>query len=152
MRGARILIAESDPAVRRLLLQRYTREGFDVIELPDPLDAADKVVADRPDLVVLEVGGQHGFDALVGVREASPVPLIGMLWVEPEADEAMALDLGADDCVARPVSFRQLVARTRSVLRRAAPAEDRIMRFGALEIDVASRTLRLDDAVVELAA
>jgi DNA-binding response OmpR family regulator len=148
----RLLIAESDAALRRLLVQRYTREGFEVTELPDPLGAPQKVTADAPDLLLLELGGVNGFEALVGVREVSTVPIVGLLWAEPDADEATVLDLGADDCVARPVSFRQLIARTHAVLRRTAPPDARILRFDALEIDLASRIVRLSGDVVDLAA
>src|SRR3954451_9327721 len=132
----RLLIAESDPALRRLLAQRFLREGYEVTELPDPLAARQKVVADEPDVVVLELGGRNGFEALVGVREVSSVALIGMLWAEPEADEATALDLGADDCLVRPISFRHLVARTHAVLRRTAPPDARALRYDDLEVDL----------------
>ena len=148
----RLLIAESDPALRRLLVQRYLREGYEVTELPDPLAARQKVLADAPDLVVLELGGRSGFEALVGVREVSSVPLIGMLWAEPEADEATALDLGADDCLARPISFRHLVARTQAVLRRTLPPETRVFRYDDLEVDLASRTVLRGGEMIDLAA
>jgi len=148
----RLLVAESDPALRRLLVHRFTREGFDVTELPDPLAASQKVGDDAPDLVVLELGGVHGFEALVALREVTDTPVIGMLWAEPDADEAAALDLGADDCVTRPVSFRHLIARTNAVLRRTAAAVPRTLRFDALEIDLASRLVRAHGEVVDLAA
>src|SRR3954447_12564424 len=128
------------------------REGFEVTELPDPLAARQKIVADAPDLVVLELGGRNGFEALVGVREVSSVALIGMLWAEPEADEATALDLGADDCLARPISFRHLVARTHAVLRRTAPPDARALRYDDLEVDLASRTVVRGGDAIDLAA
>jgi DNA-binding response OmpR family regulator len=78
--------------------------------------------------------------------------VIGMLWTEPDIDEVTALDLGADDCVARPVSFRQLVARTNAVLRRTATPEERHLRYDILDIDLASRTVRVRGDLVELAA
>ena|SRR5215211_3257495 len=148
----RLLIAESDPALRRLLVHRFSREGFDVTEVSEPLIAGEKVTAAGPDLVLLELGGRHGFEALVSLRESSAVPVIGMLWAEPEADEAAALDLGADDCLARPVSFRHLVARTNAVLRRTLAPEERHLRFGDLDIDLASRTVRVGADVIDLAA
>jgi DNA-binding response OmpR family regulator len=150
--GRRVLVAESDPAVRRLLVQRLDREGFDVIEMVEPLVAKEKVAVNAPDVVLLELGGPPGFAALISLREVSDVPVVGMLWTDVDADEAVALDLGADDCLARPVSFRHLVARTNAVLRRTAAALERHLRYGVLDIDVASRTVRVRERRVELAA
>jgi len=129
-----------------------SREGFEVGDLAEPPAVKDKITVDTPDLVLLELGGTFGFEALIGLREVSDVPVIGMLWAEGDADEAMALDLGADDCLARPVSFRHLVARTHAVLRRTATAGERHLRYDVLEIDLASRTVRVRDRTVDLAA
>jgi DNA-binding response OmpR family regulator len=148
----RLLIAESDPALRRLLVQRFRREGYEVAEVADPVLTKEQVAVEPPVLVLLELGGAPGFEALIGLREVSNVPVIGMVWAEPDADEVTALDLGADDCVARPVSFRQLVARTHAVLRRMAVADERHLRYDALDIDLASRTVRVRDQTVDLAA
>jgi len=147
----RLLIAESDATVRHLLVQRFTREGFAVTELADPLEAKDKVVADQPDLVLLELGGASGLIPLVAVREVSSVPLLGVLWSSPDTDEAAVLDFGADDCVTRPVSFRILVARTNALLRRTA-MRARVLRFGALEIDLGTRIVKVGERPVDLAA
>jgi DNA-binding response OmpR family regulator len=148
----RVLIAESDPALRRLLVQRFRREGLDVVEMAEPPHVKEKIDVENPDLVLLELGGAQGFEALIGLREVSNAPVIGMLWSEPEADEATALDLGADDCVTRPVSFRHLVARTHAVLRRTAVADERHLRYDVLDIDLASRTVRVRDEIIDLAA
>jgi DNA-binding response OmpR family regulator len=150
--GRRVLVAESDPAVRRLLVQRLGREGFDVIEMAEPLLAKEKIAVHAPDVVLLELGGTPGFAALISLRAVSDVAVIGMLWADVDADEAVALDLGADDCLTRPVSFRHLVARTNAVLRRTATAPERHLRYGLLDIDLASRTVRVGERLVELAA
>jgi two-component system, OmpR family, phosphate regulon response regulator PhoB len=125
-----LIVGDRDPAVRRLLGQRFRTEGFDVYELGAELD----------------------FEPLVLLREAATVPAIGLLWAQPDADEATALDMGADDCIRRPFSVRHVVARTRAVLRRSPPVIDRRLRFEGLLIDRASRTVRLRDRYVELAA
>ena len=150
----RLLVFEADPAVRRVLSRRLAREGFDVVDLAleSPTEVAAKVVADRPDLILLEIGGPLGAEPLIQVREASDVAIIGLLWGDAEQDEAAVLDLGADDCVARPLSFRLLVSRIRAVLRRVAPSDARDLRYGSLEIDRAARTVRVGGEAVELAA
>jgi DNA-binding response OmpR family regulator len=150
----RLLIFETDPAVRRVLSRRLVREGYDVTEL-GPATADDvvaKAVADRPDLVLLELGGVMGIEVLMNLREASDAPAIGLLWPDPAYDEAAILDLGADDCLTRPLSFRTLVARIRAVLRRSSRLSVRELRYGTLEIDVAARTVHVRGEPVELAA
>src|SRR5262249_38845276 len=117
----RLLVFETDPAVRRVVTRRLSREGYDVVDL---------AVETPPDLVRLEVGGAVGVQPLINVRETSDVAVIGLLWPESDYDEGAILDLGADDCVTRPLSFRLLVPRIRAVLRRASPVETRELRFG----------------------
>jgi two-component system phosphate regulon response regulator PhoB len=148
----RLLVAETDPALRRLVVQRFGREGYEVLDLDDPTAVREKVSAAEPDLVLLELGGTAGFEALLGLREISDVAVIGLLWADASLDEAAALELGADDCLARPISFRLLVARVRAVLRRIEPAPPRRLRFGHLELDLGARTVWVRDRLVELAA
>jgi DNA-binding response OmpR family regulator len=150
----RLLVFETDPAIRRVLTRRLSREGYDVVDLAveSGVELAAKVVADRPDLVLVELGGAMGIEPLINVREASDVAVVGLLWPESDYDEAAVLDLGADDCVTRPLSFHLLVPRIRAVLRRASPPETRELRFGSLDIDLAARTVRVRGEPVELAA
>src|SRR4051812_47603407 len=99
MTERRVLEAESDPAVRRLIVQGFQRGGYEVLDVPDPLETKEKTAAADPDLVVVELGGRPGLEPLAGVREISDVALIGMMRLDDDTDEATALDLGADDCV-----------------------------------------------------
>ena len=147
-----LIVGDRDPAVRRLLGQRFRSEGFEVYEFDDPRSLADKVDSTGAQLVLVELGAELDFEPLTLLRDASQVPVIGLLWAQPDADEATVLELGADDCVRRPFSVRHLVARTRAVLRRSAPVVDRRLRFEGLVIDRASRTVKVDDRYVELAA
>jgi DNA-binding response OmpR family regulator len=147
-----VIVGDRDPAVRRVLGQRFRSEGFDVYEFDDPCSLVDKLESTGAHAVLVELGAELDFEPLVLLREASQIPVIGLLWAQPDADEATALELGADDCVRRPFSVRHLVARTRAVLRRTAPVVDRRLRFDGLVIDRASRTVKLGDEYVELAA
>jgi two-component system phosphate regulon response regulator PhoB len=74
------------------------------------------------------------------------------LWPDDDADEAAALDLGADDCLLRPVSIRLLLARARAVLRRKASGEVRRLCFGDLTIDQASRSVLVANRPLALTA
>ncbi|HKA04194.1 MAG TPA: response regulator transcription factor, partial [Acidimicrobiales bacterium] len=152
VQDAALIVGDRDPAVRRLLGQRFRHEGFDVYEFDDPRRLADKIESTGAQLILVELGGGLDFEPLVLIREAAPIPVIGLLWAEPDADEASALDLGADDCLRRPFSVRHLVARTRAVLRRTIPMAEVRLRFPGLTIDRASRTVRVADREVDLAA
>jgi two-component system, OmpR family, phosphate regulon response regulator PhoB len=147
-----LIVGERDPAVRRVLGQRFRAEGFDVYEFDDPRSLVDKLESTGAQVVVVELGAELEFEPLALLREASQIPVIGLLWAEPDADEATALDMGADDCVSRPFSIRHLVARIRAVLRRTAPVLDRRLRFEGLVIDRASRTVKVGEVYVDLAA
>jgi two-component system alkaline phosphatase synthesis response regulator PhoP len=147
-----LIVGERDPAVRRVLGQRFRAEGFDVYEFDDPRSLVDKLESTGAQVVVVELGAELEFEPLALLREASQIPVIGLLWAEPDADEATALDMGADDCVSRPFSIRHLVARIRAVLRRTAPVLDRRLRFEGLLIDRASRTVKVGELYVDLAA
>jgi DNA-binding response OmpR family regulator len=75
-----------------------------------------------------------------------------MLPIDANTDESTVLELGADDCVARPVSVPLLLARARAVLRRTTPAGRRRLRFGELTIDLASRSVVVGTRGVDLTA
>jgi DNA-binding response OmpR family regulator len=137
---------------RVLVVQWFHRGGFEVLDVPDPLEAKEKAVAVDPDLLVVELGGRPGFEPLAAVREISDVAFIGMLWPDDAVDEATALDLGADDCLCRPVSMPLLLARARAVLRRKLPGDGRQLRFGELTIDLASRSVVIGNRPVDLTA
>jgi two-component system phosphate regulon response regulator PhoB len=147
-----LLVAESEPALRRLIVQRFRYEGHDVLELTDPTQAREAVAARDPHAVLLELGGRAELEPLLRLREVSDTPVIGLLWTDDSVDEAVALELGADACLARPISLRLLVARTEAVLRRSAPTRFKRLRFGELEIDLGARTVRVGGRPVELAA
>jgi len=151
-RTGRVLVAESDPALRRVLAHRLRRDGFDVTELAEPWTVPDKIGVEDPDLVLLELGPEEGFDLLSGLREVSDAAVIGMLGPGAHEDQAAALDLGADDCVTRPVCLRTVVARTHAVLRRTASGSQRQVRSGPLEIDLSARIVRLEGETVVLTA
>jgi two-component system phosphate regulon response regulator PhoB len=147
-----LIVGDRDPAVRRMLGQRFRSEGFDVYEFDDPCSLVDKLESTGAQMVLVELGAELDFEPLALLREATQMPVIGLLWAQPDADEATALEFGADDCVRRPFSVRHLVARARAVLRRTAPVVDRRSRFDGLVIDRASRTVKVGDQYVELAA
>jgi DNA-binding response OmpR family regulator len=144
MAAARVLVVDDEPTVRDVVARYLERDGYTVLEIDDGEGVAAAVEAFRPDLIVLDVmlPNRSGLDVLRALSNS--VPVILLTARTDEADRVLGLELGADDYVVKPFSPRELVARVRSVLRRAsAPASPALLQFDGLSIDVAAR-----DAVV----
>ena len=151
----RILVVDDEPTVREVVAQYLQRDGYEVVEL-DRGDSVEQVIASfRPDLVVLDVmlPGASGLDFL---RRAGTnrVPVILLTARADEADRVLGLELGADDYVTKPFSPRELVARVRSVLRRAQPSASavEVVEFDGLHIDLKARIVTIDQGSVAVTA
>jgi PleD family two-component response regulator len=118
----RILVADDDPQMRRLIKSVLQREGLEVVEAVDGLDALEAVERSRVDLVILDLEMPHldGLGVLEELRaqiRTASLPVIVPTAQHGESEEK-ALDLGAQDYLTKPVQTRSLVARVRAVLKR----------------------------------
>jgi len=138
-----VLVVDDEPIVREVVVSYLEREGYRTLEAGDG-DAARAVIEREPlALVILDVmlPGTDGFELCRWVRARSDLPVILLTARGDETDRIVGLELGADDYVTKPFSPRELAARVRTVLRRAAPgvsAGDRLI-FDELEIDAQTR-------------
>ena len=149
MKGARITLVEDDTEISTLLTEFLTREGFQV-------DAADSAAAldqrlrqsPLPDLVVLDwmLPGEDGLSVCRRLHGAGGPPVIMLTARDEDIDRVLALEMGADDYVAKPFNPRVLLARIRAVLRRAGPkaasepaGQPARLRVAHLIVDLASR-------------
>jgi len=153
---ARVLVVDDEPMVREVVARYLAREGFSVTEAGDGVAAMTAVDSFRPDLVVLDVmlPGRTGFDVLRTLRargDAAPPVILLTARVE-ESDRVLGLELGADDYVVKPFSPRELVARVRTVLRRAQRVADtgEPLTFDGLAVDPRSREVHVSGERVEL--
>ncbi len=149
----RILVVDDEPMVREVLVTYLEREGYAVDQATDGKAALELAVSTRPDLIVLDVmlPEVDGFAVLTRLRQTSSVPVILVTARTAEPDRIVGLELGADDYVVKPFSPREVVARVRSVLRRAhAPMVSDRLEFDGLVVDGSSREVRLDGDPVEL--
>ena len=153
---SRVLVVDDEPMVREVVGRYLEREGYVVSEAVDGPGALAAVDAFHPDLVVLDVmlPGRSGFDVLRTLRgrgDAAP-PIILLTARVEESDRVLGLELGADDYVVKPFSPRELVARVRTVLRRARRVPDigDPLVFEGLTVDPRTREVTVDGRRVEL--
>jgi DNA-binding response OmpR family regulator len=144
---ARVMVAEDDAKAAELMRLYFERDGYAVAVVHNGRDAIDEARRRRPDLVILDLmlPGVDGLDVCRVLRAESAVPIIVVTARTAEADTLLALDLGADDYLTKPVRPRELVARARAVLRRAGalPGEsEETLRFPDLEIDMRRHEVR----------
>jgi len=118
----KILIVEDEPGIADTLQYALRIDGFDPVWVATGEDAVAQVRDAAPALVILDVGlpDTNGFEVFKRVRAFADVPVIFLTARSDEIDRVVGLELGADDYVAKPFSPRELVARVRSILRRAA--------------------------------
>src|SRR5262249_17839654 len=142
----RILIVEDDPAIAIALEDDLRLEGYEVEVVHDGESASRRARASAFDLILLDImlPKKDGFGVCRELRRAGVASAILMLTAPAqESEKVLGLDLGADDYVTKPYSPKELRARIRALLRRGAPPDDqRVMRFGDCELDLAAAELR----------
>lgn len=149
---ARILLVEDDAQLAGLVGDFLRSHGFEVLVEMRGDTAADRVFAEAPELVLLDLmlPGLDGMEVCRQVRERGFSGAIVMLTARGDAiDEILGLEVGADDYLAKPAHPRRLLARVKAVLRRTSGPK-RQVELGRLTLDHASRTVSLDGEPVDL--
>ncbi len=142
----KILVVDDEPKIVDICRDYLQAAGFEVIQAGDGLRALEEVQRERPDLVVLDLmlPGMDGLDVCRELRREGAVPIIMLTARVEESDKLVGLELGADDYLTKPFSPRELVARVRTVLRRATGAQTTdVTRVGDLELDRGRLLVRL---------
>lgn len=121
----RILIVEDEPGIADTLQYALRTDGFEPAWCATGMAALDQLRTQPPALVILDVGlpDLNGFEVFKRLREIADVPVVFLTARTDEIDRVVGLELGADDYVAKPFSPRELVARVRTILRRAGRQE-----------------------------
>ncbi len=155
--GPRILVVEDEPAIAESVSYALQTEGMSVQVAHTAPDALATVRRRPPSLVLLDVmlPGGSGLDVCREIRAFSDVPIIVLSARDSEADKVAGLELGADDYVTKPFSIRELIARVRSHLRRAARSglladANEVLRAGPVELDVDAHEMRVRGKVAPL--
>jgi len=156
----RLLLVDDEAALREPLAEYLSRQGFEVSEAQSAAQARTLLRDTTPDLVLLDImmPGEDGLSLCRHLVEARNIPVI-LLTAKGEAtDRIVGLEIGADDYVVKPFEPRELVARIRSVLRRAGrsappPVENELVQFEGWTLDPLKRKLTdPENAVVTISS
>lgn len=140
-----IYVVDDDTAIARLLSVNLEARGYRVKEFDSGLQALSGLKTDDPHLVILDIvmPGPDGLEITRRIRQVSQVPILILSVLDETASKLTALDLGAGDYLTKPFRIEELLARTRAILRRTAPAtkQDSIQstwnyRSGELFVDL----------------
>jgi two-component system response regulator RegX3 len=156
-RAPRVLIVEDEPGLAESVRYALEAEGFEVMTATTGLQGLDSARRSGPDLVLLDLmlPEMSGLDVCRQIRASSDVPIIMLTAKDSEADKVSGLELGADDYMTKPFSMRELVARVRAQLRRAARSgvlaeSNEVLRGGPIELDIDAHVARVHGEEVEL--
>jgi two-component system OmpR family response regulator len=151
-----LLIVDDDAEIRNLLREYFQENGYRVTVAADGKGLWAALNTAQPDLIVLDLmlPGEDGISLCRALRARSDVPIIMLTARGGDADRIVGLELGADDYVPKPFNPRELLARVKSVLRRAKSLppnlrreEVRRFRFAGWSLDVATRNLTSPEGV-----
>jgi DNA-binding response OmpR family regulator len=143
----KVLVVEDEPTLLETLTYNLTRQGYEVIQAANGLDAVGVAHKEQPDLIVLDVmlPGLDGFEVCRRVRQVMTVPILMLTAKTDEVDRVIGLEMGADDYLTKPFSMRELLARVKALLRRVQLIREEVMGEGGPERMV------FDDLVIDLA-
>ena len=154
--NARVLIVDDEPGILDFVEMGLAQEGMAVLRASTARAGEALVRLERPDLVIIDVGlpDGDGYELLTRIRSESRVPVIMLTARGAVEDRVRGLDLGADDYMAKPFHFAELIARIRAHLRRQASDDDATepVVVADLSVDRAARQVQRGGRPVELTA
>ena len=159
-----ILVVDDEKMIRNLLNINLTKEGYNVIEAVDGLEAVELATEKKPDLILLDVmiPKLDGLSVCKRIKNTMNVPILMVTAKDSEVDKILGLELGADDYVTKPFSIRELIARIKANLRKvevSATAEqssndgvkrDNIIKVGVLTLDLDRFEVMVENKRVDL--
>ena len=151
-------MVDDDPQILRAVRTNLAGRGYEVLTAPNGETAVEILSTEAIELVILDLSlpGMDGQEVIRRVRAFSEVPLLVLSVREAQDDKIAALESGADDYVTKPFAMGELLARMGALERRtgrgARGADGAVLRYGALEVDLARQLVRLDGAQVQLSA
>lgn len=153
---SRILVVDDEQAIVDFLTYNLSRAGHQPAVARDGETALRLAAAEQPDLIILDLmlPGMDGLEVCRTLRRTTEVPIIMLTARDEEIDRVVGLEVGADDYVVKPFSVRELMARIKTVLRRAQPRGQTgtFVRAGDLTLDLDRRLAAWQGSLFELTA
>lgn len=155
MNSEKVLIVDDEPQFRKVMRSALRLRGFVVDEAESAEVALDKIRADRPDLVLLDMNlpGRNGLECCREIRAGLDIPIIIVSVRGEPRDKILALNSGADDYVTKPFNLEELVARLNANLRRIPPSsieERQLIVLDGVQIDFKARTVKSPNGDIQL--
>jgi DNA-binding response OmpR family regulator len=150
----KILVVDDETQIVKVLKAYLEQVGYQVVTAVDGKSALAVFQREKPDFMVLDLNlpGLDGLEVCRTVRRQSNIPILMLTARAEEADKLIGLELGADDYVVKPFSPREVVARVRTIFRRASGEvpQAEIVRVGGLQIDLDQHSVTVSEHPVEL--
>src|SRR5437763_3453334 len=152
-----VLVVEDESSIASFVALYLKNAGYAVRTVANGSDALSQVASDSPSLIVLDLmlPDIDGIEVCRRIRKNSDVPILMLTARDEDVDKIIGLEVGADDYLTKPFNPRELVARVKSILRRATPErrqlESKVLRHGDLSVDAGRREVRVGETEVQLA-
>ena len=152
-----MLVVEDEASIASFVSLYLKNAGYDVRAATNGADALASVQSQQPSLIVLDLmlPDIDGIEICRRIRQKSDVPILMLTARDEDVDKIIGLEVGADDYLTKPFNPRELVARVKSILRRATPAreerESAQLRHGDLVIDAGRREVHVGEEEIQLA-
>jgi two-component system KDP operon response regulator KdpE len=151
---SRVLLADDEPGIRKVVRDALEREGHEVVTAVDGEEALGRFSEEKFDLLVTDLAMPKvgGLELVQEIRRRSSVPVLVLTVRNEEREKVHLLDAGADDYVTKPFGVAELVARTRALLRRADASQPAaaVARWGDIAVDTAARTVVKNGKAIHL--
>ncbi len=162
-----ILVVDDEQSIIDLLVYNLKKEGYNVIEANDGVTAVDMALAQKPDLMLLDImlPRLDGLSVCKRVKNSLNIPILMLTAKDGEIDKILGLELGADDYITKPFSVRELVARVKANLRKVDAANFKVLQdaeqekekkkenkiiVGELELDLDKFEVKVRGEVIDL--
>jgi DNA-binding response OmpR family regulator len=152
-----VLVVEDESSIASFVALYLKNAGYAVRTVATGSDALTQVAADSPSLIVLDLmlPDIDGIEVCRRIRKSSDIPILMLTARDEDVDKIIGLEVGADDYLTKPFNPRELVARVKSILRRAAPErrqlESKVLEHGDLTVDAGRREVRVGEEEIQLA-
>ena len=152
----KVLIIDDDKQISTILRDYFQYENFEVISAFDGKEGLRKVKNENPDVIILDImlPQLDGWEVCERIRQSNNVPIIMLSAKNTDTDRITGIELGADDYVTKPFSPKEVVVRTKAILRRVEGEnkknDNKIRKYPSLIIHNDQRRVKVDDEIIDL--